>query len=225
MSTRKARAPVPRSTQRPRRRLRVVAFTLGVAAVLTVGLAVIGARARGASSTLPSLPTGALPGELVGNAPWPANIGRLAARLSVIGVPALLQEGTALHIHQHVDVYVEGRHVTVPAGIGIDRAEGFIAPIHTHDASGVVHVESPDVRPFTLGQFFAVWGVRFSDRCLGGYCAAGPSRVSVLVDGRRVAGDPRQVVLAEHDEIVVSYGTSAQLPRPLPSSFDFPAGL
>jgi hypothetical protein len=230
MSARKPRAPAPRgprprSSRRPRSHGRVVGATLGLAAVLAIALGVLATRGGTASSALPTLPAGPLPGELADDAPWPANVGQLAARLSAIRLPALLQEGTALHIHQHLDVYVDGRHVTVPAGIGIDVGSGFISPLHTHDATGVMHVESPDVRTFTLGQFFAVWGVRLTRRCLGGYCASGPSQVRVFVDGHRFKGDPRQVALAEHQEIVVAYGTPAQLPKFIPQSYDFPAGL
>jgi hypothetical protein len=157
--------------------------------------------------------------------PWPRNVARLRARLDALGLPALEREGAALHIHQHVDVFVDGRRVPVPAGIGIDAAGRFISPIHTHDASGVVHVESPTVRTFTLGQLFGVWGVRLTRNCLGGYCSAGAKRVRVLAGGRAVTGDPRAVPLAPHAEIVVAYGTPAQLPRPLPSRYAFPPGL
>jgi hypothetical protein len=57
-----------------------------------------------------------------------------------------------VHLYQHLDLYVDGRQVSVPAGIGIDPAVGF-APLHTHDASRVIHLESPTVRTYTLGQF------------------------------------------------------------------------
>ena len=90
-----------------------------------------------------------------------------------------------------LDLFVHGRRVPVPAGIGIDARDGFISPIHTHDSSGIVHVESPDVRTFTLGEVFGVWGVRLTRRCLGGYCANGAARLRVYVDGRPFAGDPR----------------------------------
>ena len=63
------------------------------------------------------------------------------------------------------------------------------------------------MRAFTLGQFFGVWGVRLTPRCLGGYCSSTGKRVWVFVDGRRISDDPRLVVLAEHEEIVVAYGT------------------
>jgi hypothetical protein len=161
----------------------------------------------------------------VGRAPWPRNIAGLRARLNALGLPALSQEGTALHIHQHLDVYVDGRRVIVPAGIGIDESQGFISPLHTHDVTGVIHVESPDVRTFTLGQFFAVWGLRFTPRCLGGYCTTGSNVLRVFVDGKPFSGDPRVLPLAEHEEILVAYGTRAQLPHPIPARFDFAPGL
>ena len=107
--------------------------------------------------------------------------------------------------------------------IGIDPAVGF-APLHVHDTSGVIHVESPTVRGYTLGQFFAVWGVRFTPSCLGGYCAGGPRRLRVFVDGTAVRGDPTALALEPHQEIVVAFGTAAQLPSPIPSTYRFPPG-
>jgi hypothetical protein len=209
------------ATPAHRDRLWLTLATLAVAAVV-VGVVIAGADGGSAS---PPLAPAHLSGELLGRAPWPRNIAGLRARLQALELPALAQEGTALHIHQHLDLYVDGRRVTVPAGIGIDESQGFISPLHTHDESGVIHVESPDVRTFTLGQFFAVWGLRLTPRCLGGYCATRSKVTRVFVDGKRFSGDPRLLPLAEHEEILVAYGTRAQLPRPFPARFDFPAGL
>jgi hypothetical protein len=89
----------------------------------------------------------------------------------------------------------------------------------------VIHVESPQVRTFTLGQLFGVWGLRLTRSCVGAYCAGGRAQLAVYADGRRVRGDPRVLPLAPHAEIVVAYGTRAELPRPLPSTYAFPAGL
>ncbi|HET7856184.1 MAG TPA: hypothetical protein VFL41_06975, partial [Gaiellaceae bacterium] len=166
-----------------------------------------------------------LPGELTGPAPWPRDGDMLQQRLAALHLPALGREGTALHIHQHLDVFVFGKRVPVPAGIGIDPAERFISPLHTHDASGVIHVESPTVRRFTLGELFGVWGVRFRNGCLGGYCAGHGNELRVYVNGRRVSGDPGAVVLAAHEEIVVAFGAPAQLPQPVPSEYAFGPGL
>jgi hypothetical protein len=166
-----------------------------------------------------------LPGVLTSQPPWPANNddSKLQLRLRKIGLDPLTAEGQAVHIHQHLDIYVEGKKVTLPAQIGIAATGGFISDLHTHDATGIMHVESPTVTSFSLGQFFAVWGVRLDARCLGGLCASGAKRVTVWVDGKQVAADPTRIVLAEHQVIVLAYGTPAQDPKPVPTSFDFAA--
>jgi hypothetical protein len=212
-----------RAAQRRRdRRRAAAAAALAVVVLVGIGgLAVwVGGRPGRAATG-----TGALPGLQTGPAPWSADPAGLAERLQAIGLPPLNPvEGTAVHIHQHLDLYVDGRQVPVPAGIGIDPAVGF-APLHTHDATGVIHVESPTVRTYTLGQFFAVWGVRFTPSCLGGYCAGGGRRLRVYVDGAPYRGDPTTLPLAAHQELVVAFGTAAQLPSPIPSAYRFPAGL
>ena len=126
---------------------------LGIAVVVAVVLvAGVGALAVSAASRhrQPAASPTQLAGLQTGPAPWGANTADLAHRLQAIGVPPLSpMEGTAVHIHQHLDLYVDGHKVVVPAGIGIDPAVGY-APLHTHDPSGVIHVESPTLRTYTL---------------------------------------------------------------------------
>lgn len=200
---------------------------LGIAALLALVL-VAGAGALAVSAAhrdrQPATSSAQLAGLQTGPAPWSANTAGLADRLRAIGLAPLNPiEGTAVHIHQHLDLYVDSHKVPVPAGIGIDPAVGY-APLHTHDASGVIHVESPTVRPYTLGELFAVWGVRFTPSCLGGYCAGGDRHLRVYVDGRAYKGDPTTLVLAAHQELVVAFGTAAQQPSPIPSTYQFPPG-
>jgi len=161
-----------------------------------------------------------LPGMQKGPAPWLPEIDNLLSRLNAIKLRALYEEGNALHIHQHLDILVNGKPVTVAAGIGINQVARFISPLHTHDLSGVNHVESDVVRDFTLGQFFDVWGVRFSRDCVGGYCAKGTDALRVFVDGKPVSGDPRNLVLREHQEIAVVYGP-ATANVSVPSTYRF----
>ena len=213
-----------REAARRRRQRRRLGIAVVLAVVLVAGIGGLAVSAVGRHRQAATSPAG-LAGLQTGPAPWSANTAGLAERLRAIGVPPLSPlEGTAVHIHQHLDLYVHGRKVTVPAGIGIDPAVGF-APLHTHDPSGVLHVESPTVRTYTLGQFFAVWGVRFTPSCLGGSCAGGGGRLRVFVDGKPVRGDPTALTLEPHQEIVIAFGTTAQLPSPVPSSYQFPPGL
>lgn len=127
-------------------------------------------------------------------------------------------KGTLLHHHEHLDLYVNGRRVTVPALVGIDQQTGFLTELHTHDASGIIHVESPVRRSFTLGQFFCEWGVKLNASCLGPY----QGRLAWWVNGRRMEGDPGLLRLRQHQEIVIAAGRP---PTTVPGSYAFPTGL
>src|ERR1043166_8834011 len=84
------------------------------------------------SAEAPS-PSKSLPGLQTGEPPWIAETANLLARLKAINLPALQEEGNKLHIHQHLDIIVHEKSVTVPADIGINYDARFIAPLHTHD--------------------------------------------------------------------------------------------
>jgi hypothetical protein len=160
--------------------------------------------------------------------PWPTNTNALAARLNAESLPPLgPMEGQVLHIHQHIDIYIRGQHIGVPAAIGIAQSQSVIlyAPVHTHTPDGIIHVESPTQRDFSLGEFFDVWGVLFTPTCIGAYCNTGNERLQVFANGKVVTGNPRQLKLVEHEEIVVTFGTPDQIPQPYPVSYRFPAGL
>jgi hypothetical protein len=165
-----------------------------------------------------SPPPGALPGELTTEAPWPANASKSAARATALGLPP---EGTTMHEHANVQIFVHGQDERIPTDIGINTSKGTIQSIHTHDDTGLVHLESSESREFTLGDFFGVWGVRFTPSCLGAYCNEGNNRLQVFVDGDEVTDDIQDVQLDDQTVIVVMYGTAAELPDPIPSTFDF----
>ena len=188
------------------RRLVAAAALPALAGAVVLGVALASRQGPAqASTTAPAH----LTGELTHGPPWPRNVSGLRLRLAELHLPALAAEGTVLHTHQHLDVLDNGRRVVVPAGIGIGNT--FISPLHTHDTTGVVHVESPKFRSFTLGEFFGVWGVplRHAKRA--------------YVDGRRITGDPSRIRLAAHQELVVVFGSP---PRgPVPASYRFPPGL
>jgi hypothetical protein len=166
-----------------------------------------------------------LPGALKTKPPWPANTAKLQQRLRAIGLQPLTAEGQALHIHQHLDVFVDGQPVEVPGDLGI--GQGFISDLHTHASypPGIIHVESPTVESFTLGQFFAVWGVPLSATCIGSLCEKGATQLRAWVNGKALEADPTRIILAEHQEIVLAYGTAAQVPKPVPSTYAWPEGL
>jgi len=69
-----------------------------------------------------------------------------------------------------------------------------------------------EVRDFTLGQFFDVWGVRFTKDCIGGYCTKGNDKLRVFSDGKPVTGDPTNLVLSSHQVIAVVFGPVQSTP-------------
>lgn len=157
-------------------------------------------------------------------APWSANTNDLKQRLQLLNIPALVAEGTAFHIHQHIDIFINGTSVAVPANIGISPNNDFISPIHTHDTLGIIHVESPVVQTFTLGQFFDVWGVRFTDTCLGSYCNDSNQTLKLFNNGQPIAINFRSLPLTSLQQISIIFGTNEQLPKPIPFQYNFPSG-
>jgi hypothetical protein len=190
------------------RRARQIAVIAGIGVVVAVGVFVFSSRG---GTEWPA----SLPGELTTRAPWDANAAQSAARADALGLPA---EGTTMHEHANVQIFVHGRQETVPTDIGI---AGTIQSIHTHDDTGTVHLESSESREFLLGEFFGVWGVRFTPSCLGAYCNDDTNTIRVYLNGQEVGGDPRDVQLDDQSVIVVAYGTQQQLPDPIPTTFDF----
>ncbi len=141
--------------------------------------------------------------------------------------------GYQRHEHAHLDVFVDGDPVPVPSGLGlvepVPRPDGSVesaldaaAPLHTHTADGIVHLEADRSSPeLTLGKFFDLWQVRLSSDCIGSFCSGGSSTLRVYVNGALHAGDPRTIPIGDHNEIAVVFGPLG-VPASIPSSYDFP---
>ena len=101
---------------------------------------------------------------------------------------------------------------------GIERCDTpCISPLHTHDATGILHTEAKTPKPNTLGQFFTEWGVRLTSTCVADFCDPDTS-VAVYVDGKPYSGDPAAIELTFEEEIAVVVGAP---PAVIPDSADF----
>jgi hypothetical protein len=163
-------------------------------------------------------------------APWPApvligNGAQSAAYVASAGLP-YAAEMLRVHYHAHIDINVDGKAVQVPQFLGwvVANQKVYLAPLHTHDASGIIHIENSVPATFVLGQVFAEWGVRFTPTCMGAYCSGAGHELAFFVDGKRYTGDPTRIVLTKHAEIAIEYAASGHLPTP-PSSYTFPNSL
>jgi hypothetical protein len=131
----------------------------------------------------------------------------------VDGIRCDAMEGAVFHIHQHVAIFDHGKPVTIPDDVGRPIVGNCFYWIHTHTPDGIVHVESPIFRTFTLGDLFDIWGQPLSAT------AAGPARIAkgqlrADVDGLRYAGDPRKIELSQHADITLEAGPPYRPPVP-----------
>jgi hypothetical protein len=118
-------------------------------------------------------------------------------------------ETPLFHIHAHLAVFVNGVEKKVPAGVGIP---GCLYWLHTHSEDGIIHIEAPVRRTFTLGDFFDIWQQPLGPDRVGPATGA----VVVYVDGKKFDGSPRAVTF--HDKQVIQLDVGSDVP-PKPYTF------
>jgi hypothetical protein len=131
----------------------------------------------------------------------------------VIGISFMLTKPTTdqsstdeimlMHIHPRLYLNVDGKPYFVPQNVGIDSdlwkdhsldqygMKG-MAPLHTHTADGMIHVESKVVRNYTLGEFLDIWGLDLKGKS-----------VSVSVYGEPIS-DYRNHVFKDDESIIMN---------------------
>jgi hypothetical protein len=155
--------------------------------------------------------------------PWPAPKSAITG-IKAAGLPLMTESvKLAQHIHVHLDVLVDGKPVEVPGDIGIDHQNHGLSPLHTHDDSGLLHIESATLKDFYLGQLFNEWQVSLSRHNIGGLRTGINHVLEVHVNGKLYQGDPRALKLGAHDEIAVVYGKVGSRVD-IPDRYQFPLG-
>jgi hypothetical protein len=128
-------------------------------------------------------------------------------------IGAQMDKAIIMHFHPHLNLMIDGKPVTVPSQIGIvpslwkdhsldqygmqamSNGMSGMAPLHTHDASGTIHVESNVNRNYTLGEFLNIWG---------GLDTAGKT-VKATADGKSVSGY-KDLILRDGEQINLQVG-------------------
>jgi hypothetical protein len=145
---------------------------------------------------------------------------------AVDGIRCDKMEFTMFHIHAHLDIFVNGKPFTVPSQIGIDPEGRCLYWVHTHDDSGIIHIESPVEREFTFGNFIDIWGQTFNNtRLFDNNLNETNSTLNMYVNGVKVPTntDFRNVNINAHDEIALISG-QIQADK-IPSRYQFQQGL
>ncbi|TMC50197.1 MAG: hypothetical protein E6J14_04920 [Chloroflexi bacterium] len=189
-SHRRGRAPLRRRRRWP--------FLVAAIAAAVAAIVVIAAATRGTNAT---------------SGPLLASVDSAATGATVDGIQCQSSEQVVFHIHAHLAVYVNGSSRTLPQGIGIASCFYWL---HTHTGDGIIHIESPVQRTYTLRNFFDIW------RQPLGPAQVGPAHGAVIayVDGKRFTGDPRDIPLGAHTLVQLDVGKDVA-----PTPFDFPGGL
>jgi hypothetical protein len=125
---------------------------------------------------------------------------------SVGGISCDAQEGQRIHIHQHLVIFDHGKEVAIPRNVGQPAARPCIYWLHTHTPDGIIHIEAPKDRSFTLSDFFLVWGQPLSKSAAATARVGTGGSMKVWVDGNPYAGDPRAIPLKPHTDIVIEVG-------------------
>ncbi len=167
---------------------------------------------------------------------------------TVDGVQCQASESVVYHIHIALTLYNHGKAVMVPQDIGIPASKSIneaaqdpqnpnvcLYWLHTHDPSGIVHIESPTQKLYTLGQFLDVWRNTAATDATGGYQdqisvdgsfpralqAANPRDIHAYVDGKPISAPYWTITFTPHKLVTLEIGAPQKTPL---THFVFPNG-
>ncbi len=148
----------------------------------------------------------------------------------VDGIRCQRSEKLIFHIHSHLTIFVNGQQRQVAGGVGIPGSREVTSPqgpvanggncfywLHTHAPDGIIHVESPIHRTYTLGNFFDEWGLPLGPSVLG----PDQGHVVAIYNGKLYESNPRDIPLNSHAQIQLEIGK----PLVAPEKITFPNGL
>jgi hypothetical protein len=149
------------------------------------------------------------------------------------GIPCDALEHTQVHNHAALQIFYQGNPVSIPSDIG--RLSTCFYWLHMHvESPGVIHMESPKGRTFTLGDFFKVWQVSkgtpepLDATHVSSFILTPDQKLVVYVDlgngtgPQLYSGDPAAIVLKAHEVITLEISPPTVNPPP---KFTFQSGL
>jgi hypothetical protein len=109
------------------------------------------------------------------------------------------------HVHSHLAIIYNGQWLQTPQNVGITTSCTY--EMHMHDHTGIIHIEAPDVKNYTLGQFFDIWGQPLTTTNVAGLTGDVVAYINDNGEARRYMGDLRAIQLISHRAITLQIGT------------------
>ena len=135
--------------------------------------------------------------------------------------PPIGGQDLAEHYHAVLMIYANDQLVQIPVNIGEGDSGPCTQPLHVHASSpdtSVIHIESPQMRTYTLGDFFKVWAatpniggptpVVFNQNQIFSYTVGNGYQLRMYVNGQESTAYD-SLTLNDHTIIVIVYGNSA----------------
>lgn len=119
----------------------------------------------------------------------------------LVATACIQHTNLALHIHPTLEIIIKGEKQPIPANVGVSPA--CMRVVHTHDDTGKIHIETPEVRELVLGHFFTVWGKTFTKDQILDAKADAEHPITVTVNGKAV-DTYEKTPLKDLDAIVIS---------------------
>jgi hypothetical protein len=164
---------------------------------------------------------------------------------TVDGIPCNSTMTGTYHVHTFVGILINGKQYALPDGVGMKNPGADITYygipnwtesascyyyIHTHDASGVFHIESPSTASpstslYDLGVAFNVWGMGLSSTQIGpfsgtvrAYVAQVPLKTAQILQQYYTlySGNPATIPLKSHTTTWLEIGPTYVPPSSLP---------
>jgi hypothetical protein len=146
-------------------------------------------------------------GGVLGTAYWPNGMTATGGNGSQVdGVICGAGMAETFHVHSHVAIFNNGQWLQFPQQVGILPQCNY--ELHTHDNTGIIHIETPNMKDFTLGEFFDIWGMPLSSTNVAGITS---NNIVIYIndngDVRRYTGDPRAIPLTSLRDITFQIGS------------------
>lgn len=144
-------------------------------------------------------------GGVVGASAWPDGPTAAGNGATVDGVVCAAGMTETFHVHSHLAIFNNGQQLALPKSIGLPGSCNY--ELHTHDNTGIIHIETPNDKRFTLGQFFDIWGQPLTTTNVAGFQGNVVVYINDNGDVRRYMGDPRDIALDSLRDITLQIGT------------------